>query len=86
MIILLGVGGVARSQSHAVESARLVSSMDPEYLAALTLSVYPGTPLEKQLRREKFQLQDSRGILTEMRTFVDGLFFDRLHISHQSCI
>ena len=47
--------------------------MDPEYLAALTLTVYPETPLEKKLLREKFELPDSQGILTELRAFVNGL-------------
>jgi radical SAM superfamily enzyme YgiQ (UPF0313 family) len=43
-IFLLGAGGVARSDAHARESARLATRMDPDYLAALTLTVIPGTP------------------------------------------
>ena len=65
MIFLLGVGGTQRSEQHALESARLSSAMDPEYLAALTLTVYHETPLEKKLLREKFEPPDSQGILTE---------------------
>jgi hypothetical protein len=32
-MILLGVGGIARSREHAEASARLVTEMDPEFLS-----------------------------------------------------
>lgn len=71
-IFLLGAGGVARSDEHARASARLATAMDPAYLAALTLTVVPGTPMAKQLRRGAFELPDVHGLLAELRAFVDG--------------
>lgn len=44
-------GGVERSQSHAEKSAQLATAMDPEYLAALTVEVIPGTVLDKKVSR-----------------------------------
>ncbi len=41
-----GAEGTARSQEHASASARLMTEMDPDYLAALTLTIIPGTPLQ----------------------------------------
>ena len=43
VILMLGVGGTARSEEHAHASAELVTGMDPEFLAALTTTVEPST-------------------------------------------
>ena len=70
-IFLLGAGGVERSEAHALGSARLATAMDPEFLAALTLTVVPGTPLSRTQERIGFSLPDVPGLLEELRTFVD---------------
>jgi radical SAM superfamily enzyme YgiQ (UPF0313 family) len=70
-IFLLGAGGTERSAEHAAGSARLATAMDPDYLAALTLTVVPGTPLAKTMDRLGWQLPDIYGLLGELRTFVD---------------
>ena len=70
VIFLLGAGGVERSDEHARASARLATAMDPEYLAALTLTVVPGTPIAKLEERGKFELPDVAGLLRELRAFV----------------
>lgn len=69
-IFLLGAGGVARSQVHARESARLATDMNPAYLAALTLTVVPETPIARTAATQGFVLPDAAGLLTELRTFV----------------
>lgn len=69
-IFLLGAGGVARSEAHAEGSARLATAMNPDYLAALTLTVVPGTPLARA--GHDFVLPDVPGLLKELRTFVAG--------------
>jgi len=69
-IFLLGAGGVERSRQHAEGSARLATAMDPDYLAALTLTVVPGTPLAKTLHHTGWQLPEIEGLLDELRTFV----------------
>jgi radical SAM superfamily enzyme YgiQ (UPF0313 family) len=71
-IFLLGAGGVARSAEHAAASARLATDMDPDYLAALTLTVVEGTPLAKTKDNLGWELPDTMGLLRELRTFVDG--------------
>ncbi len=70
-IFLLGAGGTERSEAHARGSAELASAMDPEYLAALTLTVVPGTPLATLEAAGRFTLPDVDGLLRELRTFVD---------------
>lgn len=69
-IALLGVAA-ERSEEHAHETARLVTEMDPEYFAALTVTVVPGTPLAKLHQKGKFDVPPIGGLLRELRTMVD---------------
>ncbi len=70
-IFLLGAGGTERSREHAEGSAELATAMDPEFLAALTLTVVPGTPIAKLADSGRFDLPDTRGLLQELAVFVD---------------
>ena len=69
-IFLLGAGGVERSAVHASASAVLATAMDPEFLAALTLTVVPTTPLATLTARGQFSLPSVDQLLGELRTFV----------------
>ena len=71
VIMLLGAGGIARSAEHATESAKLITAMDPEYLAALTLTIVPGTPMARQVDKGGFELPSPEAMLGELRTLVD---------------
>lgn len=44
VIVLLGAGGVERTVEHARETARLVTEMAPDFLAALTLTSFRARP------------------------------------------
>jgi radical SAM superfamily enzyme YgiQ (UPF0313 family) len=69
-IFLLGAGGTERSAEHAEGSARLATAMDPDFLAALTLTVVPGTPLARREEAGDFVLPSVPDLLGELRTFV----------------
>lgn len=71
VIALLGIGGEERSELHAQKTAELVTAMDPEYFAALTTTVTPGTPLVKLRDKGFWQLPSVRRMLEELRTIVD---------------
>ena len=71
VIALLGAGGQARSVEHAVQTARLVSAMDPDFFSALTLTIVEGTPLARMAQRERFQLPNKADLLRELRIIVD---------------
>lgn len=71
VIFLLGAGGTSRTREHAEGSAKLATAMDPRFVSLLTLTVIPGTPIAKLEARGGFVLPDVRGLLTELRTFVD---------------
>jgi radical SAM superfamily enzyme YgiQ (UPF0313 family) len=86
-IFLLGAGGVERSTEHAEASGRLVTAMDPDYVSALTLTLVPGTPIDRLARSGRFTLPDVAGLLGELRTLVDvarptGAVFRTNHASN----
>ncbi len=70
IIVLLGAGGVDRTDEHARETARLATDMDPEFLSALTLTIIPGTPIQRMMDKGKFELPSVSGFLKELRTIV----------------
>lgn len=71
VIALLGAGGVARAAEHARATARLVTEMDPEYFAALTLTVVEDTPLDRMRKKGLFELPKAPSLLHELRVMVD---------------
>ena len=70
VIVLLGIGGKARSAEHARATATLLSEMDPQFVGALTTTVLPGTPLHEQVAQGKFELPDKFDMLRELRTII----------------
>jgi len=70
VIVMLGVGGTARSAEHAHGTAKLVTAMNPEYLAALTTTVVPGTPLVQLVEKQRFTLPSMAEMFGELRTIV----------------
>jgi radical SAM superfamily enzyme YgiQ (UPF0313 family) len=72
VIFLLGAGGEERSEEHARESARLATAMDPRFISLLTLTVVPGTPLDRLQSTGRFSLPDLNGLLREIHDFVSA--------------
>jgi len=72
VIFLLGAGGTERSAEHAKASARLATAMNPRFVSLLTLTVVPGTPLDRLQSRGRFTLPPVETLLRELRDFVDA--------------
>lgn len=71
--VIIGLGGKALSHEHALDTARVISAIDPHYLGALTLMVEPNSPLAKDIKRGRFQLLTPLESLTELRTLIKQL-------------
>ncbi len=54
--VILGLGGKKFSEQHAINTGKVVTVMNPSYLAALTLMVVPGTELDKMVKERRFEL------------------------------
>ena len=82
-----GLGSVALWRQHAMDTARAVSEMKPEYLGLLTLMVEPGTPLEGWVRNGEFTLLSPLEVLKETELFLqqvdsEGTVFRANHASN----
>ncbi|NWF77833.1 MAG: radical SAM protein [Chloroflexi bacterium] len=85
--IILGLGGVEGSQKHALETARVLSEIDPEYVGALTLTFVPGTPLYEQRERGEFHPLSPFQSLEELKLIIEDshftdCFFSSMHASN----
>jgi len=67
LTVLLGIAGVKDSLRHAKATGELVSAIDPDHVAALTVIPTPGTPFWDDLQSGAAEMPDERGILLEMR-------------------
>jgi radical SAM superfamily enzyme YgiQ (UPF0313 family) len=73
VIAILGIAGPSGSEEHARATGRIVSEMDPQYLAMLTLMLVPGTELHQQWEQGSFELLDPRAMLVELRNVIQHL-------------
>lgn len=73
VIGILGIAGPSGSEEHARATARVVSEMDPQYLAMLTLMLVPGTELHQQWEGGAFELLDPLAMLVELRKVIQHL-------------
>jgi radical SAM superfamily enzyme YgiQ (UPF0313 family) len=76
--VLLGIGGLDRSQQHALATARVLNFMRPNQIAALTLMPMAGTPLHDQIRQGDFTLPDELALLRELQTMLQHLELDKV--------
>jgi len=68
--VILGLGGVERSQAHAVETGKVLSEMDPDYVGALSLMIVPGTPIAKEIETGSLVLPTPFGLIQELEGMI----------------
>jgi radical SAM superfamily enzyme YgiQ (UPF0313 family) len=73
-MIILGIGGRTYSMQHIVDTARIVSEISPNYLAALTLSLEQGVYDEFMDKySNQFEPLDDLEILKELDILISGI-------------
>jgi len=73
--VILGLGGVERSQDHAVETGKVLSEMDPDYVGALSLMIVCGTPIEKEIETGKLKFPTAFGLIQELEMMITNCQF-----------
>jgi len=68
--VILGLGGVDGSQAHAVETGKVLSEMDPDYVGALSLMIVPGTPIAKEIETGNLVLPTPFGLIQELEMMI----------------
>ncbi|MFT6361899.1 MAG: radical SAM superfamily enzyme YgiQ (UPF0313 family) [Planctomycetota bacterium] len=86
-MILLGVGGRRLTKEHAIESARVISEINPRFVSTLVVTPVEGTPLHDQEMAGAFENMTPEELSVELRTFVahlelDGTVFRSNHASN----
>lgn len=72
-MILLGVGGRRLSREHALESARVISAINPRFVSTLVVTPVEGTPLYDQAQAGAFEDMSPVELTVELREFVAAL-------------
>jgi radical SAM superfamily enzyme YgiQ (UPF0313 family) len=85
--VILGLGGVEGRDEHALETAKVLTEIDPEYAGALTLTLVPGTPLYEQWEQGDFSLITPFDSLRELKMIIENsdftdCFFSSMHASN----
>lgn len=73
---LVGIGGLERTREHALESARVLSQISPDYIRLRTFVPVPNTPLYEEYHQGKFKLLSAHQALQEVRLLVEHLECD----------
>jgi radical SAM superfamily enzyme YgiQ (UPF0313 family) len=85
--IILGLGGIEKSKKHVLETAKVLTEIDPDYAGALTLTLVPGTPLYDQWERNEFHPLSPFQSLEELKLIIENssfsdCFFSSMHASN----
>ena len=85
--VILGLGGIEGSKKHVIETAKVLTEIDPDYAGALTLTLVPGTPLYQQWERNEFHPLSPFQSLEELRLIIENsnftdCFFSSMHASN----
>ncbi len=85
--VLLGIAGVEQSREHALDTAKLLTETDPDFVGALTVMVVPGTPLYEEQMSGSFRLPGKFGLIAELGIMIansefTNCFFTSNHASN----
>lgn len=79
--VILGLGGIEKSMEHAVDTAKILSEIDPDYASALTLMLVPGTPLYAEHMSGSFVMPDKFGMLKELALIIENSNFTECYFT-----
>lgn len=71
--VILGLGGKEYSEEHALATAKVISAINPQYLAALTLMLEPAAPLYREIQAKKFIMLSPFESLEELESMIRHL-------------
>ena len=73
MTIISGLGGKKLIREHALNSAKVISAIKPEFVGFLTLLLEPGTPMYEQYRAGELDLLSPEEVLDETQLFIENV-------------
>lgn len=73
MYYLAGLGGLTMREGHAVDSARVLNAVAPEFIRIRTFTPMRGTPMGDDFAAGAFSLPEPHDVLRELRLLVEHL-------------
>jgi radical SAM superfamily enzyme YgiQ (UPF0313 family) len=71
--IILGLGGVERSEIHALKTAEAINEIEPDFVRLRTLVPKINTLLLHEIKKGRFQLLSPHQVLKETRLLLENL-------------
>lgn len=71
--IILGLGGQELWKEHALETAKVLSEINPHFIRVLTIGVKPGSGLFRQMEAGEYTLQTEKNLIEEQRLLIENL-------------
>ena len=71
--LISGIGGIEKSREHAIESAKVISEINPDYVGLLTLMVEKDTSMYDQIKSSEMTLLSPKEVMAETYEFVKNL-------------
>ncbi len=71
--VILGIGGQDRTQAHAMETARALNQIRPDFMRLRTFLPKVGTPILEEIRNKTFTMLGPHEILTETASLIERI-------------
>ena len=71
--VMPGLGGAKWTHQHALESARVINAINPDFIRLRTLCVVPDTQMDELRKKGEFQPLNDEDILREINLFIENL-------------
>jgi len=71
--VILGLGGRGMWREHAIETAKVLNQINPDFIRVRTLKVLKTMPLHQKLDKGEFILSSDDEIVGEERLFIENL-------------
>jgi Radical SAM superfamily len=71
--IMPGVGGKRLSREHALETARLLNKIRPDFIRVRTFAVHPMSPIQRMIEEGSFEPMNDEEVVEEIRLLLENL-------------
>jgi radical SAM superfamily enzyme YgiQ (UPF0313 family) len=68
-----GLGGRALSREHALETAKILNQIRPDYIRVRTLAIHPMSPLQRMVDEGVFEPLSDEEVVEEIRSLIEQL-------------
>ena len=71
--VMPGLGGKKWSTEHALETARVINELEPDFVRLRTLEIFPGTPLQQKKKSGEFIELSEEEVVQEERILIENI-------------